>query len=266
MDVLTDVDLSSPAELMLELPPAMSLSGTMTMDGVPAPDPYGYLWLSSADATDEAMLYMADGSFDLQVSPGTYEVSYFWCDHTQAHPFDGGSLCSNFDGPPIPEGTLRVGPLQENTVAFESIDIATDTILAIDVPTARVTGIVELDGAPPEGNVQLWLKPEGNDDADRFPLEEDGSFEIRLVRGLYRSSLAVDARGLVPEIGLIDGDLDVEILRESVLLTATAPRPTSSGRQVSRCSSSRSGPTSASWRSGAGIAGPMMQTIATARL
>jgi hypothetical protein len=224
VDVLTDVDLTSPAELLLELPPAVILSGTMTMDGEPPSDPYGYLWLSTvADSTDEAMLYMPDGSYELQVSPGTYEVSYFWCDHTQVHPRDGGSRCSNFDGPPIPEGTQIVGPLQQEPVAFDSIDIAVDTVLAIDVPTARVTGIVEFDGAPPEDDVELWVKPEGNYNADRFRLEEDGSFDIRLVRGLYQSSLARDGRGLVPELGLIDGDLDVEILRESVLLTATAP-------------------------------------------
>lgn len=214
VDVLTDVDLTSPAELMIDLPPAVSLSGTMTMDGEPAPDPFGYLFVDHW-----LMLYLPDGSYELQVSPGTYELEYFWCNHNGV---DGESgICQGFEGLPTADAP-HIGPEQRSPVMFGSVDVAADTIFDIDVPTARLTGLVELDGAPPEDHVNFWLEVGGND-GDSFAIEDDGSFDIRLVRGEYQAWLGGDAHGQVPEIGLLDGDVDVEIIRGSALVTATAP-------------------------------------------
>jgi hypothetical protein len=227
IELLQDVDLTSPVELPLEAPPAVDISGIMTMDGEPAPDPYGYLLVTSADpdAQGAVDLYISDGGFDLRVTPGIYEFFYYWCDYTEFGTLEGGPPpCHDPDAPPIPEGTPRIAPQQRAYVPFASFDIVADTELDVDVPTARVSGIVELDGIAPEGDVRLFLEPEGGY-LEGFWMESDGSFDLRVVRGLYRSALGGEARGSVPEIGLIAADLDVEILRESVLLTAIAPSP-----------------------------------------
>lgn len=234
--VSSDVELVEPTTLELEPPAPIQVTGSMTMDGEPAPDRFGYIKVLPSDSDDYALLIMEAGDYALTLSPGEYRFVYAWCNRSELLPFDAWTFCAHLWSmdPPIPVDAPRIGPTQ-TWAPFRTVTLEHDDVLDLDVPTARVSGRVTLDGAPSSTGhggaqvIRLALDEPGSDEeffslepSNTIRLDDDGRFDARIVRADYRA--VIEPRGgRLPELDFIDQDIHVEVGLESVVLHAEYP-------------------------------------------
>jgi hypothetical protein len=213
--VQSNVELTTDTMLVLAVPPSVLVSGTMLMDGAPVPDEFGYIEVI-ANTGDRLALAMADSDYALTLSPGEYQFVYSWCDRSAPVPIHATSICADPDAPPIPADAPRIGPEQQRAPFLEVV-VGEDTLLELDVPTAMVSGIITLDGVGPDAAVIFRVDDEFG--FARLEIADDGSFAGRIVQGEYAEA-RVYAGEVIPELEVIVDDVEIEIHRESVSISA----------------------------------------------
>jgi hypothetical protein len=221
--VLEDVDLGEPVNLELELPAPIQVTGSMTMDGEPAPDPFGYIEVRSttSDSDDEGVvLVMAAGDYALTLAPGEYRFVYRWCNRSEILPSHAWTICSALEGPAIPEDEPRIGS-EQDWAPFHTATLEDSGVLDLDVPTARVSGTLTFEGVAPL-TLARFIRFDVDDQHGFVYPEADGSFDTRIVRGTYEAVLG-SFGGRAPELDVISEDIHVDIHRDAVPLTAIEP-------------------------------------------
>jgi hypothetical protein len=222
--VYEDIEILAPLALAIDTP-VVTVSGAMTMDGLPAPDPYG--WLRLPGGNPGVLLRMIDGLYAFTATPGTYNVNYVFCDPTVPPAPDlATGDCYDPDHPPQTEPKL--GP--DQFVRVMTLEVGSDDLeIDLDVPTAIVSGTVSLDGGPPDPSASLLFGDGLLSNIDVV----DGSFATRWVATDYEHAWLADRS--VPDAWLgphveerpdlqhIEADLNVDILRSSASILAPWP-------------------------------------------
>jgi hypothetical protein len=180
----------------------------MTIDGEPAADPLGHVFVKEVGSSrDDPLRYdlvarMDQGTFAIQLAPGTYEFQYSACEpHVLPDPMWGDNPCYD---PAVGEPARPyVSPDQTGVPIATEVVVTGDMQLDLDVPTVRLSGSVEVAGWPyphvgaaihtPEGVGYIWPAEEG--------------FDIRAIVGTYQLRIA----GAAPVIEALELDEDTHL-------------------------------------------------------
>ncbi len=167
--LIETVELSEDTTLDLDIP-AVFVDGSLSIDG----DPSGggpRVQFAGQDGDEFTIGVDADGTFAAPIAPGTYRVSYE----------TGGS-------------SPLTSPRNQRHVLRE-VEIDSDTTLDLDVPMARLSGSLTIDGEDPPTIVVLRFITEDELDGVGFQVEIDTDGELRasptgsdvpIVPGRYR--------------------------------------------------------------------------------
>jgi hypothetical protein len=215
--VTQEVDLNQDATLNVALN-TFVWEGALTVDGVPvAPQP-GYNWtlyMYGRGTVQEpwSLLYfdvpLVGAGYSLDVFPGLYYAALLIDDH-----FSEGLV----------EGWYQV---EENLVVDKNLT------RPIDIETSRFSGKILIDGKPPPaGELAGLVSFRGRDQGfytRRVRTADDGSFVMRVPKGLYDIYFAIDpdtypeyASGRVMVIGALDlksSDQDYDIIYNTKLVS-----------------------------------------------
>jgi hypothetical protein len=246
----TGLELRAPGVLDLDVP-LVTISGRITVDGRPlSPTEVSAARLELHERDDETIFHLSspnvrpDGSFDLDVPPGRYDVRWVGlasCDAQPGLPCNAGVVRSDLalaspgvldldlatarieayvttGGVPASRGLVVLSPASSESsarvpievgvadarllrgryeVAYEhsdctgpepcgrhvlgSIDLQTDGVFDLPVPRVHVTGTLRIDGAPPEGAIDVWLRA----GAHRVSVDATGVWDATLVPAVY---------------------------------------------------------------------------------
>lgn len=220
--VMTDVTIAGPDDLLLDAPAPVRFQGALTLDGAQTADYYAYVMIRELGAKVEASRLgrLRDGIFDINIGPGTYEILYTVCDYEAEGPHDHPAPFCHGDGGPV-GGAPLLAPSQVN-VLLRELTIAADTTLDLDVQTARLTGRVQIDGAPPPDLWHVLSLVSSNSLQPDVRLALDGGLDVRLIRHTYAARIGGSSGPLVSEFTL-DGDRNLELNLQTIPVRGEHP-------------------------------------------
>lgn len=168
--VLEDVEIREDGALDLNFA-SVRTHGIVTIDGE-TPDDGVVLSFTSEHV--EARVVVAEGRYELEMSPGAYAIGYEWW----------GPQC---DGLTAPAAPCTWGEIRPAEVFLQ------DQRLDLDIQTARLRGVLsDADGVPlPPGRILLG-PPEAT---ESLPLGADGGFVVTVLPGVYPVGWSADVPG-----------------------------------------------------------------------
>ena len=221
---IEDADFTSSAELDLDIPPLLSVTATMTMDGEPAPDPYGHIFVSEIGKSSYRHLVgrMDQGMHTIQLAPGEYEFNYTACDpqNDGSIPDYTGPYCYDPELADLPDANYESPDQWVAPIATVVVD--QDLQIHLDVPTLRLSGTVSIDGQP----VRDYLYSGILSDVGSAFWYDVGPFDERVVVGTYRFHAHEQAPPALEQLVLEqDTHIDVALERHplSVLFEDASP-------------------------------------------
>lgn len=219
--VMLDVEVAGPGELVIDAPKPLRLKGSLTLNGAPTDDNYAYVTIRErgAPVVAERLGRLRDGAFDVAVGAGTYEILYQWCDPAKMGGEDSTPFCY---GDEAPEGNAPSVAPRQGDITLREVTVAADTTLDLDVETARLTGRVQIDGAPPEGFWRSLTLDQGDWRKTSIFIEPDGGFASWLIRGQYSARVGGYSGPVASEL-MLDGDRVLDLDLHSVPVQGEHP-------------------------------------------
>jgi hypothetical protein len=174
--VLTTVQLTQSGVLDIDIP-AVRVDGRVTVDRAPPPG-------ASLGAWPSLRIRGEQGSTGILVQSGEFETGSY---HAWVIP---GRYDALYDRSSASD--CEVLPCQVGGVVATGLQITTDGVLDLDVPTARVAGMVTLDGTAVTSLEEPTVRVRGEDGSSgilaRLPGDPPGRYQARLIPGRYLPS------------------------------------------------------------------------------